>query len=329
MPPLTRTFAKGLGPPDGSGWPVRAGRRRLRVRRRGSRWLNLSLWIGLLATGCEQQVGPTDAATASTPSRIERIVSLSPAMTTMLVDLGRQDLVVGRTPWCRGVDNATVVGTLEGPDAELLLVAKPDLVLVQPPASGLDPSILELQRRVGFELIAQRLDGVDDITEVVQSLADRGVVSASMAQAWGDRTDFIRTAVNAAKESSRADDPSIDLVMLYSVDPFGLVGRGTYLDEVMIAAGGRNLVRRPGWIEAGVEELISLEPPVVVLVLAKPDDGRRLATLRSLPWKTMPRFEVLLSPDAFEPSTRIYQVVANLRALLDDSTQDAASEVDP
>ena len=68
---------------------------------------------------------------------------------------------------------------------------------------------------------------------------------------------------------------------------------------------------------------------MVVLVLGKADDGRRLTTLRSLPWKTMPRFEVLLSPDAFEPSTRIHEVVANLGALLDDSTQKPASEVDP
>ena len=79
-----------------------------------------------------------------------------------------------------------------------------------------------------------------------------------------DRTEFIREAVGP--DGASAEDASVvELVMLHSVDPFGLVGRDTYLDEVIRAAGGRNLVRRSGWIEAGVEELVSLEPPVVVL----------------------------------------------------------------
>ena len=329
MPPLTRTFAEGLGPLVGSEWFCRPKQRRGRdLRPCKLRWMALLL-AGLLASGCEEKSSSIGAAVASPSGRIKRVVSLSPAMTTMLVDLGGQDLLVGRTPWCRGVDDAAVIGTLEGPDAELLLAAKPDLVLVQPPASGIDPSILELQRRIGFEVISQRLDGVGDITAVVRALGARGVISASSERAWMDRTEFIRSAVNAAGESPRSDVLSIDLVMLYSVDPFGLVGSGTYLDEVMIAAGGRNLVRRAGWMEAGVEELISLEPPLVVLVMAKADDGRRLATLQSLPWKKMPRFEVLLSPDAFEPSTRIPDVVASLRTVLAPSRPAPTREVAP
>ncbi len=283
----------------------------------------------LLMIGCDRDAGSADAAVAPSPSgRIQRIVSLSPAMSTMLVDLGGDELVVGRTPWCRGIDGATVVGTLEGPDAELLLAAKPDLVLVQPPTSGIDPAVLELQRRMGFQVIAQRLDGVEDITAVVRALSDRGVITESVEEAWLDRTEFIREAVDL--DGASAEDASVvELVMLHSVDPFGLVGRDTYLDEVIRAAGGRNLVRRSGWIEAGVEELVSLEPPVVVLVMAKSDDGRRLATLRSLPWKKTPRFEMLLSPDAFEPSTRIPDVVADLRSVLDPSASTPTREESP
>jgi iron complex transport system substrate-binding protein len=283
----------------------------------------------LLMMGCDRDAGSADAAVAPAPSgRIQRIVSLSPAMSTMLVDLGGDELVVGRTPWCRGIDGATVVGTLEGPDAELLLAAKPDLVLVQPPTSGIDPAVLELQRRMGFQVIAHRLDGVEDITGVVRALSDRGVITESVEEAWLDRTEFIREAVGP--DGASAEDASVvELVMLHSVDPFGLVGRDTYLDEVIRAAGGRNLVRRSGWIEAGVEELVSLEPPVVVLVMAKSDDGRKLATLRSLPWRKTPRFEVLLSADAFEPSTRIPDVVADLRSVLDSSATTSAREGAP
>ena len=328
MPLLTRTFAPGLGPLAGSGWLLRPGRSPGTLWYQGrQRWFRVALMglvipmslLILTVMGCERSPQPAEPAGSASPAaRVQRIVSLSPAMSTMLVDLGGDELVVGRTPWCRGIDDATVVGTLEGPDAELLIAAKPDLVLVQPPSSGIDPAVLELQRRMGFEVVAQRLDGVEDITAIVQALSDRGVITGAVQREWMDRTEFIRDAVGV--DGSSADDPAkVGLVMLHSVDPFGLVGRKTYLDEVMVAAGGRNLVRRSGWIEAGVEELVSLEPPVVVLVMAKSDDGRRLATLQSLPWKKTPRFETLLNPDAFEPSTRIPEVVEDLRILLTPS----------
>ena len=148
---------------------------------------------------------------------------------------------------------------------------------------GLDPAVLELQRRMGFEVVAQRLDGVEDITAVVRALsglAASSPVAVHRERAWMQQPEFIQAARSSvAAESSSVDDPAkVDLVMLHSVDPFGLVGR----EDVSRRGdgrrpGGRNLVRRPGWIDAGVEELdFSRAAGGGARAWRASDDGRRL-----------------------------------------------------
>ncbi|MFM7806806.1 MAG: hypothetical protein ACKPEA_02615, partial [Planctomycetota bacterium] len=53
-----------------------------------------------LASACGEV---PEVATTDAPAR--RIVSLSPAISATLVSLGWRDRLVGRTPWCAGVDD--------------------------------------------------------------------------------------------------------------------------------------------------------------------------------------------------------------------------------
>ncbi|MCA9290710.1 MAG: hypothetical protein KDA25_06255, partial [Phycisphaerales bacterium] len=77
-----------------------------------------------------------EAPTTTTPRPgAVRVVSLSPAISSTLRDLGLDPLVVGRTPWCDALDpDVPVVGTLLDVDAERLARLRPTHILVQPPA---------------------------------------------------------------------------------------------------------------------------------------------------------------------------------------------------
>ena len=115
-----------------------------------------ALWLcsclALLIGGCgERDTSSARAGGAQDADKSLRIVSLSPAMTTMAIDLGLGNDLVGRTPFCRGLESpVAVVGSLEGVDAEVLVRVEPTVVLVQPGAGGSDPALVELgQRRTG------------------------------------------------------------------------------------------------------------------------------------------------------------------------------------
>ncbi len=239
------------------------------------------------------------------------IASLSPAMTTIVQDLGAGDRLVGRTPWCRGVAHLPVVGALDGVDAEVLVQLRPAIVVHQPPAAGTDPVLLALQARMGFTLVGGGLDGIDDVIAAIDALQATGV--GDLEQAAGRRA--VLSEMRAAAEVVR--DDAVKVLLLFSVDPFSAAGVGTYLDEVVRAAGGRNAMVRRGWMELSVEEVVGLAPDVVVMVTGDSGIAVEIAEgLVALPWSETPRIEVLQGDDALEPSTRMPAVVERMRGLL-------------
>lgn len=57
-----------------------------------------------------------------------------------------------------------------------------------------------------------------------------------------------------------ADAPKV----LYLSRSGGTAGPGTYIDAVITAAGGRNIIQTPGWLPAEPETIISLKPDLIV-----------------------------------------------------------------
>lgn len=266
-------------------------------RRRG-----VVVLLAIALGGCDR--GATDATV-----RTDGIASLSPAMTTIIRDLGAESRLVGRTPWCRGIDDRPVVGALDGADAEMLLRLRPAVVVVQPPATGIDPVVLDLQGRLGFTLIARRLDGARDVAAVVAALRDAGVGDPARAEA---RLAAVEAVLSAASAPRSADAPRV--LILHSIDPFSTAGAETYLDEIVRAAGGINAVALAGWRTLGAEEVVGLAPDVVLLVTGGLADPEVVATL---PWAASPRIVVLDSAEAVEPSSRMPEVVDAVRGLLE------------
>jgi ABC-type hemin transport system substrate-binding protein len=229
-------------------------------------------------------------------------------MTTIMQDLGAGPRLVGRTPWCRGVDDLPVVGALDGVDAEVLVALQPAVVVHQPPSAGPDPVLVSLQERLGFTLVGGRLDGSDDVIAAIDALTAAGVGDAALAAQH-------RAAMDAMRRSAVSESPedAAGVLILFSVDPFSAAGRQTYLDEIVRAAGARNVTARTGWIELSVEEIAGLSPDVVLLVSGSPAAAD---TLAGIPWRSAPEVVRLDAPEALEPSTRMPSIVSRVQALL-------------
>ena len=252
--------------------------------------------------GCDRSEAPTPAS-----STASGVASLSPAITTTLIDLGVGDDVVGRTPWCRGVDDRPVVGTLEGVDAEMLVAIRPAVVLHQPPATGSDPVLLGLRDRLGFELAGGRLDGVSNLLTLLDEIERLELAAPGrIEQRRGELREI------AARNLRPIDSTAPRVVALHSVDPVGIAGRDTYLGEIIAAAGFRNLAADGGWRTWSVETLLSADPDMI-LVFSGDGDGRKVVEwLEALGWASPPSIIVVPGADAFEPSTRMPTVLKAL-----------------
>jgi iron complex transport system substrate-binding protein len=221
---------------------------------------------------CARPSPPTPVASDSPPTPVaseggvvraggaRRVVSLAPSTTEALFAIGAGDRVVARSRFCDFPPEARalpIVGDVE-PDLEAVIGLRPDLVV-----------------------------GVGGLTSdrVAARLGDRGIpawfpVSGSLAAidalllGLGERTGRVEEARRVASaidareraiEASVAGEPRPRVILVVSLAPVVAAGPKSFADELIAAAGARNVVSEgTAWPILGFERLIDLDPDIVL-----------------------------------------------------------------
>ncbi len=212
--------------------------------------------------------------TMNTPAR--RIVSLAPSITECLFEIGAGDQVAGVTDYCTAPEAARSkprVGGMVNPSMEAIVNLQPDLVLI-----SMEGNLKEdMLRLTGLQIPVfvtnpRTLQGIR--TSIVQlgRLLGRETAAADVVRRMQAREDSLRAAVPPAK---------VDVLLAVSIRPLMVAGKGTFLHELLEAAGARNL----GALARGTYPTLSREmvlryDPSVLLLLS--DTGADSATLRTM-----------------------------------------------
>lgn len=190
--------------------------------------------------------------------------SLSPAITLTIVALGAGDTVVGRTPWCES--DAPVVGSLLDLDAEALVAANPCVVVVQPPAQGMDGGLTEVAARIGAQVRAWPLATLTDVRTMVAELPaalDPG------DQQLAARANELIAAMDRAC-APMAWDPARTVLMVQAGDGRLAFGPSTYLGEFLAACGVPNALGNGAWQTLDLEDMVELKPAIVLTIGTAP-----------------------------------------------------------
>lgn len=246
-----------------------------------------------------------------------RIVSLAPSLTEMLFALGADERVVGVTSFCDfppAAARRTVVGDLVTPDVERILALKPDLVLIS--VEGNSQRTFTVLENLGVRLF---VSNPRDIDGVYKSLRDIGaLVRAS------DRATQVIDSLRRLERQLWKSRPArrANVLMLLSLQPLMSVGSGTFVDEVIALAGGRNAAAemKGSYPTLNREILLRMNPDLVLY----PDDmGVDEEQLRSgyPEWRELGamRRGTVFRVDAdlyLRPGPRVFQAAAELQGLL-------------
>ena len=213
----------------------------------------------------------------------QRIVALIPGVNRILVDLGVEDRIVGRTDY----DTLSVltglpsVGGGIGPDLEVLLGLRPDLVVRFEGAQ--DARTRERLTDLGIPHIGVRPDGIDDLRSITRTMGHavgRDVEADRMVRGIDDGLAEVRAAV-AGFEHPR-------VAWILGGTPPLVAGPGTFLQELIDVTGGRNAFDDLDDLYATVslETLVARE--IDVIVIGEGDDpdpriveGRRVVRVPS------------------------------------------------
>ena len=248
------------------------------------------------------------------PAHPRRVVSLAPSLTETVVALGLADRLAGVTRYDDAPEVARLprVGGFLDPNPEAVLGLRPDLVLWLTDGGALGPvrKIAEL----GVPVRALPVVTVADALEAAR------LVGAALGEpAAGARlAERLGQALSAARRRA-GERPRVRVLLVVGREPLVVAGPGSYPDELLRLAGGRNAVEGgPPWPVFPLERAVALDPDLVVDgAIDEPREG--LSRLAAIPAVRRGAVHRLRSDAALRPGPRLVEALAELEAALDDS----------
>jgi iron complex transport system substrate-binding protein len=221
----------------------------------------LGLVLAVVAVACSRGGDPPDGREEAkrTP---QRIISLIPSATETIVALGAADRFVARTNF--DVDPALShlpsVGEGLTPSLEQLTILEPELVIAWP--DNASRSVIGRLEQFGVQVYSPEVQSLADLNEATLELGrilDLEAAADSLVNAIDAGLRSVRDAV-AAREPT-----SVFYVVWY--DPPTTSGSGTFIDELIELAGGRNVFSdAPGlWPQVSMEEVVRRQPDIILI----------------------------------------------------------------
>jgi iron complex transport system substrate-binding protein len=193
------------------------------------------------------------------------IVSLLPSWTEILVELGAADRLRGCTDVCEpGRDVARV--PWQGPQAvEAIVRLDPALVVRQAPRAAGDP-LADALRGAGIPVLSLPSETVADVRAAIVAIGEAVGVPARAAE-YAARFDRDLAAARAKGEGR--GEPKVLFVFGRDAGAVANVdgaGPGTFLDELIRYAGGRNVLDGDLGLypKLRLETIVRLEPDVII-----------------------------------------------------------------
>ncbi|MBL8216297.1 MAG: cobalamin-binding protein [Bryobacterales bacterium] len=195
----------------------------------------------------------------------KRVVSTAPSFTETAFALGAGDRVVGVSTYCHYPPQVTKlpkVGTYLKPNIEAIVRLKPDLVLVHAEHQN---EVRQLQS-LGIETLPLQNTSLDDTLVTIRQIGAKLVLTT---KATALETSLRRQLDTLRKQS--ANQPRKTILFVVGRTPGTLdgliaVGRGSFLNELMLVAGGRNVLDDSPvtYPRISLEGVLRLNPDVIV-----------------------------------------------------------------
>lgn len=280
--------------------------------------LSVSLLLAFLIGAVAACGGSSRENAQPSPNEL-RIVTLSPAASKILIDLGLGDSIVGRHNYDQAARREVKpVGDQSSIDYELLLSLRPTHVVVQTDSRSVPERLAEFARESGFEIVnISRTLTLDDVERATTELEDRFAPGAGLAEQ-------LRDAIARRDEDLSAFGTV--LVAMQTAPTVDVLGPGSAHQELIVRLGYTPAVTEGlPYMPMDAEDVLALDPGVIVLVLPRAP-GTQPAPMDREPTETdlgslaglglraveMGRVVVIDDPLALVPSTSFIGVSAEL-----------------
>jgi iron complex transport system substrate-binding protein len=277
-------------------------------------FLLAALTLSSVAGAAAPQPGPRWLGPKK-PEKVQRVVTLAPSLTEMVIALGAGGTLVGvsRFDTDKSVVGLPRVGGFVDPSVEAVIALKPDVVLVQPGPGNQRP--VERMAELGVPVLLLPLHSVTDTLAALRA-AGQALGHAKEADALVSRIEATRARIREAAKKR----PTPRVLLAYGFEPLVVAGPGSFADELLRDAGAINVAADAGsaYPVYSVERAVRARPDVVVDA-ADVDVGKEkiqaLPGLSAARWVEVPSFALL------QPGPSLGKGLEELFGLLHPDTQ--------
>ncbi len=193
----------------------------------------------------------------------QRIISLAPSNTEILFALGLGDRIVAVTknetypPEAKQKDT---IGGFSTPNIEKILSLSPDLVV----AAGLhEKTVIPRLEENGIKVVALNSNTIDDTLKGIILIGNVTGKSREAATLVAQMNTRIKAVTDKTTKLPESGQPSV-LYIVWS-DPLKVAGSGTFHDDLIRKAGGRNVSGTlSGYPTVSLESVIQANPAVMI-----------------------------------------------------------------
>ena len=167
-----------------------------------------------------------------------RLVSMSPALTDLVQELGATDRLVGvsRFDDAPALKDLPRVGRYLDPNLEAVVRLQPDLVLALDGVSFAGP--LQAMQAAGLHALALRTDTLDDLRTSLQALGGALGLQPRADAVWKELS-----AIRAKVRAENADKPRVRVAVAVGFRPLVLAGReaaGIAAQQIVVPPGEKS-----------------------------------------------------------------------------------------
>lgn len=191
-----------------------------------------------------------------------RIISLSPAITSELYDLGAQDSLTGVTKYCMNPgNNKEIIGNLTDINLEKIMLLKPDLILAGKDANRKK----DIEKLSSMGLRVEILEGCESFNCMCTEFIRLGRLTGRQNEAQSI-VDKCRREV--ASISSRPGPKRYKVLWQIGTNPIIAAGGNTFANEFIRLSGSTNIFggMKARYPRVNMEEVVSRNPDVIIVV---------------------------------------------------------------
>ena len=190
--------------------------------------------------------------------KYNRIISLVPSLTQLVLDLGLKDRLVGRTRFCIHpadlVDDIPIIGGTKNPNIEKILSLEPDYIIANHEENRKEDIEL-LQDKV--KVIVTEIDTIEEAMDTILKLGKDLEVTQKAQKVVSKIQDLL------------SETPKLDPVKTaYFIwkDPWMVAANGTYIDSILSHYNLLNVFSNSErYPQVSLRELSDHEPELILL----------------------------------------------------------------